>query len=53
MGQAFWTILTGTSVFAFGKIIESLCVQPVISYKKVIGEITFQLFFMRMPIHQK
>ncbi len=45
MEQAFWTILTGTVVFALGKIIESLCVQPVISYQKVIGEITYQLVF--------
>jgi hypothetical protein len=43
--QAFWTVLTGTLVFALGKIIESLCVQPYISYQKVIGEITYQLVF--------
>lgn len=45
MGQAFWTVLTGTLVFAVGKIFESLCVQPYLSYKKVIGEITYQLVF--------
>ena len=45
MEQAFWTVLTGTLVIALGKIIESLCVQPYISYQKVIGEITYQLVF--------
>lgn len=43
MEQAFITVLTGTLVFALGKIIESLCVQPYVSYQKVIGEITYQL----------
>lgn len=43
MEQAFWTILTGTLVFSFGKIIESLCIHPIISYQKVVGEITYQL----------
>ncbi len=45
MEQAFWTVLTGTLVFSFGKIVDSLCIQPYISYKKVIGEITYQLVF--------
>ncbi|HSX40824.1 MAG TPA: hypothetical protein VLF68_04380 [Candidatus Saccharimonadales bacterium] len=45
MEQAFWTVLAGTLVYALGKIIESLCVQSYISYKKVIGEITYQLIF--------
>ncbi len=45
MEQAFWTVLTGTLVFSLGKIIDSLCIQPYISYKKVIGEITYQLVF--------
>ncbi len=45
MEQAFWTVLTGTLVIALGKIIDSLCVQPYISYRKVIGEITYQLIF--------
>lgn len=45
MEQAFWTVLTGTLVFSLGKIIDSLCVQPYVSYKKVIGEITYQLVF--------
>lgn len=62
MEQAFWTVLTGTLVIALGKIIESLCVQPYISYKKVIGEITYQLVFyaqaysskmMKKEIHQE
>lgn len=43
--QPFWTVLTGTAVIAFGKIIETLCVNPIISYKKVIGEISYQLVF--------
>ncbi len=43
--QPFWTVLTGTAVIAFGKIIETLCVSPIISYKKVIGEISYQLVF--------
>jgi hypothetical protein len=43
--QPFWTVLTGTAVIAFGKIIETLCVNPIISYKKVIGEISYQLIF--------
>ncbi len=45
MEQAFWSISTGTLVFALGKLIESLCVQPYISYQKVVGEITYQLVF--------
>lgn len=45
MEQAFWTVFTGTLVFSLGKIIDSLCIQPYISYKKVIGEITYQLVF--------
>ncbi len=45
MEQAFWTVLTGTLVFSLGKIFESACVQPFISYKKVIGEVTYQLVF--------
>lgn len=62
MEQAFWTVLTGTLVIALGKIIESLCVQPYISYQKVIGEITYQLVFyaqaysskmMKKEIHQE
>ncbi|MEK9176629.1 MAG: hypothetical protein AAB520_04250 [Patescibacteria group bacterium] len=53
MEQAFWTVLTGTLVFALGKIIESLCVQPYISYKKVIGEITYQLIFYAQAYSSK
>lgn len=45
MEQAFWTVLTGTLVIAFGKIIEAICINPYLSYKKVIGEITYQLIF--------
>src|SRR3989344_4281326 len=45
MEQAFWTVITGTLVFSLGKIFESACIQPFISYKKVIGEITDQLIF--------
>lgn len=45
MEKTFSTVLAGTLVFAFGKIIESLCVGPYISYKKVVGEITYQLVF--------
>ncbi len=43
--QPFWTVLTGTAVIALGKIIEALCVNPIISYRKVIGEISYQLVF--------
>lgn len=53
MEQAFLTVLTGTLVFALGKIIESLCVQPYISYKKVIGEITYQLIFYAQAYSSK
>jgi hypothetical protein len=45
METAFWTVLTGSLVFALGKIFESAVIQPLISYKKVIGEITDQLIF--------
>lgn len=53
MEQAFWTVLTGTLVFAIGKIIDSLCVQPYISYKKVVGEITYQLIFYAQAYSSK
>lgn len=53
MEQAFWTVFSGTFVFALGKIIESLCVQPYISYKKVIGEITYQLIFYAQAYSSK
>jgi hypothetical protein len=53
MEQAFWTVFTGTLVFAIGKIIESLCVQPYISYKKVVGEITYQLVFYAQAYSSK
>jgi len=53
MEQAFWTVLTGTLVIALGKIIESLCVQPYISYQKVIGEITYQLVFYAQAYSSK
>lgn len=53
MEQAFWTVITGTLVFALGKIIESLCVQPYISYKKVVGEITYQLIFYAQAYSSK
>lgn len=43
MEQAFWTVLGGTLVFVIGKLVESLCISPLISYRKVIGEITYQL----------
>ncbi|MDP3982548.1 MAG: hypothetical protein Q8Q65_00525 [bacterium] len=45
MEQTFRTVFTGAFVIALGKIIESLCVQPYISYQKVIREITYQLVF--------
>ena len=43
--QSFLTVVTGTAVIALGKIIETLCVNPTISYKKVVGEISYQLVF--------
>ena len=45
MGQPFWTIATGALVIIIGKIFDSFCIAPYMSYKKVIGEITFQLIF--------
>ena len=51
--QAFWTVLAGTLVFSLGKIIDSLCIQPYISYRKVIGEITYQLVFYAQAYSSK
>lgn len=45
MEQAVLAVLTGTLIFVIGKLVDSLCIQPLISYKKVIGEITYQLVF--------
>ena len=45
MEQAFWTVVTGSLVFVVGKVFDSLCIQPIISYRKVIGEITYQLVY--------
>lgn len=53
MEQAFWTVFTGTLVFSLGKIIDSLCIQPYISYKKVVGEITYQLVFYAQAYSSK
>lgn len=53
MEQAFWTVITGTLIFSLGKIIESLCIQPYISYRKVIGEITYQLILYAQAYSSK
>lgn len=53
MEQAIWTVISGTFVIAIGKIIESLCIQPYISYRKVVGEITYQLVFYAQTYSSK
>ena len=53
MEQAFWTVVGGTLVYSFGKMIESLCISPLISYQKVIGEITYQLIYYAQAYSSK
>jgi hypothetical protein len=53
MQETFWTVIAGTLVFSLGKIFESAIINPLISYKKVIGEVTDQLILYAQAYSSK
>ena len=45
IGQVFWTVLSGVSVFVIGQLIVKLAIEPIHEYRKLCGEIADALIF--------
>jgi len=45
IGQVFWTVLSGVSVFVFGQLIVKFAIEPIHEYRKLCGEIADALVF--------
>jgi hypothetical protein len=45
IGQIFWTVLSGVSVFVIGQLLVKFAIEPIHEYRKLCGEIADALIF--------
>ena len=45
IGQVFWTVLSGVSVFVIGQLLVKFAIEPIHDYRKLCGEIADALIF--------